>query len=148
MNPKERSFGEEISGGKLTIEQRINKAQEEFRVKKEEGWHYTCLGWLSPKEIEEAGLVWSEKKTQMWNNEKNEIIEKAIGYMNVPFEAYMIENTNQGKVGTKYFGPTRKFMKWYKKKFEVEEDVETHIQKEIKQQQEEYDDNPFKDMIF
>lgn len=107
-----------ISGKKISsIKDLVDVGQEIYKKKQEEeGYIYTCMGWLSPAEIKEAGLVFNNNLHEVYDYEKKQIVKEAIGYDSIPGEEYMIEDSRLGKLGSKYIGPSKKFLSWYKKR--------------------------------
>ncbi len=106
---------QKISGSKN--EERINKAKQWYKEKLAEGWHYTVVGFLSPEEIERAGLNWNKDKIQKWSEELKKDVLVERGYDSVPVEEYMEEHGEPGRSkGTKYYGASRQFLEWYQTK--------------------------------
>jgi hypothetical protein len=143
----ESSVGEIISGSnKKTFKDFLQKGKEWVEQKELEGWRYTCMGWLSPKDIEEAGLIFDNNLEYVWDNKEGKMVDKAIGYMRIPIDTYYVENSKIGTIGAKYYGPSKKFMEWYTKRYKSEEyqdPNEKHINKEIKKKEWEADDIDF-----
>ena len=107
-----------ISGAKLVME----KAKEWKRAIMNEGWEYTCDGWLSPNDIEASGLVY-----------KN-------GEYHIPIQIYIAKDNNGGlKKGQKYRGAAEQYLQWRKRYQErkygyksIDEQIEKEIEMEIK----------------
>lgn len=112
----------------------IKRGQAWIKKKEDLGWRNTVMGWLSPEDVKEAGLVFSNKLEVVHDLTSNRDIERAKGYDTIPTEEYICEDARFGERGSKYIGPSRQFLDWYSKKFnktEYEDKNEVYINKLI-----------------
>ena len=113
----------------------VDKGREWTKKKIEEGWRHTCMGLLSPEDIKEAGFVFDNRLEEVYDYEKGKMVQRAMGYHQIPSQEYMREDSRFGVKGEKYMGPSRKFLNWYEKRRKRQEEYidqnEEHIEKEI-----------------
>ena len=109
----------------------IEQGQEWRKKKIEEGWSYTCFGWLSSKEIKEAGFVFDNDLEEVWDKDLKKIVKKARGYNAIPTKVYIIEDTKFGTRGTKYRAPTAQFLQWYDKRVNKEQEYIDKVESKI-----------------
>lgn len=110
----------------------IKKGQDWVKKKEALGWRDTVMGWLSPEDIKEAGLVFSNQLESI--SKEGRETGKARGYDSIPSEEYICEDSTFGTRGSKYIGPSRQFLDWYSKKYnkKYEDKNESYINKLIK----------------
>ena len=116
-----------------------------MRLKKiGEGYCDTPFGLLSPEEIDAAGFKWNFEKEERWSEELKESVLVERGFDSVPSEEYIEEKGEYGRPkGTKYVGPSRKFLAWLNKRKD-QDPIEKHIDNEIFNNEESFvEDLPF-----
>ena len=133
LNLAGKFTGEMKSGMKVkTFKEFVEKGTEWAKEKEAEGWRYTCMGWLSPVDIKQAGIVFDNTLEEVWSQAEQKRVKQSIGFMRIPTESYYIKDSAFGTVGVKYTGPSQKFLEWYeKRKDEYQDENEKTIDKEI-----------------
>lgn len=132
MNSKEEFFGKTINGSNK-INELIEKGKQAKKEKIKQGWKETVYGLLPQKEIEAGGFIWStEKKPVTLKDGTVALIER--GYDTIPVQSYMAEyNDGKTQKGSKYIGPSQKFLAWREKKkqFKQSKKVDSYIDEEM-----------------
>ena len=113
----------------------VEKGRKWTAKKIEEGWRHTCMGFLSPEDIKEAGFIFDNRLETVYDWEKKKFVERPLGYHQIPSQEYIREDSRFGEKGEKYMGPSQKFLAWYEKRKEKQKEYvdknEEHIEKEI-----------------
>ena len=119
-----------------TFKEFVGKGKEWAKEKEAEGWRYTCMGWLSPVDIKQSGIVFDNTLEEVWDDNQKKMVKQSIGFMRIPIDSYYINDSRFGVVGVKYTGPSQKFLEWYeKRKPEYQDENEKVINKEIKKEE-------------